>query len=215
MAAKKQTGAKRTSRASTRTTKTKKFVRNATGYGYRNRLERQQDQKNALTLEPRGRRGDLAPLQPGDLEDPGLAADIAQGLLEVITEGEAKEILSKQTTNQQAVHPALASLRNEKGEEYPEDALKVVESYEDQGTTVAELEDGQIVIDRGTGAIRRTRPPGAAPGTPAGIPGADYGGADVPADEAADAAARQKNAEGPGAGLGGIKRVVVNPTQKT
>ena len=100
------------------------------------------------------------------------------------------------------------------GEAYAPDALKLEKPFEDQGVVVAQLEDGNVVVDNGTG-IRRSRRAGESPGTPQGISGAEPGHA--PAGEEAaylsDIKARQKNLQGPEAGLGGINRVVVTAPQ--
>jgi hypothetical protein len=75
-------------------------------------------------------------------------------------------ITEKQAINQQTqkVHPALSQIRNELGEEYDEDALKITVE-EDKSKTVAYTEEtaegvGNIVIDRGVG-IRRAPVPGS------------------------------------------------------
>lgn len=237
MAAAKSTGAKRSTARKRTTSKaktekkaaprsTKKFIRNATGVHYRQRLERQADTKYPLALEPRGMRGDTAPIQKDDLNDPGLSADIAAGFVEVITEAEALEVIAKQTINQQAAHPALSALRNEYGEEYGPDALKVEESWEEQGITVARLdESGQIIVDR-QGNIERpddSRYTGLEPKAPAGVVGQEVQPNQrregivsqqppVQEGEAADRAARE--GEGLASGLGGVQRVVVTPPKK-
>lgn len=192
------------------------FIRNRYHTEVSLRFERH-DGKRRIELKPRGQRGDFAPIQPADLNEPVLIDNVNIGLIELISAGEAAEIASKQTTNQQKVHPALAVLRNELGEEYGDDAIKLEIPFEQQGVVVAELQDGQVVVDNGTG-IRRKRAPGQEPASP------DYiaGGAPThhaPAGEEAaylsDLRARAKTLEGPEAGLGGIRTVVVEQTQKS
>lgn len=207
----------------------KRFIRNLTGLEFRLRLERQEYPKRPVTLQPRGMRGDIAPLTKDDLSDPILLDNLALGACEVITEAEAQEAIAKQGINIQAPHPALAALRNELGEEYEEGAVKVTEAFEDQGQVVAQLDDGQVVFDHQgikrsdptaidnadankESPIRNTAINPAEQPLPGGVAGAQGGHVD-PA-EAADAAARQKGAQGPAAGLGGIQRVVVTPPKK-
>lgn len=208
----------------------KRFIRNLTGLEFRLRLERQEYPKRPITLQPRGMRGDIAPLTKDDLSDPILLDNLALGACEVITEAEAQEAIAKQGINIQAPHPALAALRNELGEEYEEGAVKVTEAFEDQGQVVAQLDDGQVVFDHQGIANRadptaidnadankqspiRTTAINPADIRVPGVAGAQGQGPVDPA-EAADAAARQKGAQGPAAGLGGIQRVVVAPPKK-
>jgi hypothetical protein len=134
-------------------------ARNLTGYEFGFRLERQSDKNKKRTdLKPRGQRGDFVLLQEGDLEDPALQDQVNVGAVEIITATEAAKIAKKQTTNQQRVHPALALLRNEYGEEYEEGAFSTAQTFEDQGVVVAELHDGQVAVDRG-GIVRPGREP--------------------------------------------------------
>lgn len=223
----KSTSKKTGSKPATRRPPQKKFLRNTTGVEFRIRLDRHGKDGRPLLLQPRGMRGDIAPLQKDDLSDAILLDNVALGYVELITEAEAKSAIHKQATNRQASHPALAALRTETGEEYPEGAVKVEEVFEDQGEVVATLDDGQVVFDR-TGNIQRPDPTAidnadankespirntaidpAQQALPAGVAGAQSPG------EAADALARNKNAQGPAAGLGGIKRVVVEPAKKS
>lgn len=111
-----------------------------------------------LELTPRGQRGDCAPLTADDLEDDKLLLNVDL-LVEIITAAEASTVIEKQTINQQARHPSLAAIRNAKDEEYAEDAVKIERSWDERSVTVAETEDGQVIIDRGVG-IRRLRAPG-------------------------------------------------------
>jgi hypothetical protein len=111
-------------------------------------------------------------------------------LFEVITESEAKDVISKQTTNQQTLHPALNQLRNAKGEEYQRGVV-VEENFDDQGKVVA------AVTDRGS--ISRFKAPGTVDQPLPDVP------QDVRPEEVADWVARQSNVEGPEAGIAGLK----------
>jgi hypothetical protein len=195
------------------------YIRNLRNIEVHFRLERQSDKtKKRTNLNPRGQRGDLVKLEPEDLEDHELNTQINYGLVEIITAAEAKKVLAGQTINQQQrVHPAMASLRNELDKPYEQGAVTVEASYEDQGVVVANLKPqgggaGELAshgrsIDweaaRSTNQVSTPTSNGlisdgfAAPGV------------------AADAIARRNDLEGPAAGLGGITNVVVEPVQHT
>jgi hypothetical protein len=111
------------------------WVRNCYRSEFSLRLERQEDKKR-IELKPRGQRGDLFPLQPGDEFDQILVANLHTGLIELIPDGEAKIILSKQTNNLQRFHTPLAILTNEYGENKGEMKLNVAEEYNKQGVVV-------------------------------------------------------------------------------
>jgi hypothetical protein len=215
-AAKKTTARKAPAKktAAKRTSSSKKFIRNTNYSPFRIRLERHDQGKKPIHLAPRGTRGDLAPILKEDLSDPDLQANLALGVIEIITEAEAIEVAKKQTVNQQAVHPALAALKNEKGEEYGDNALVLEKSDEERGVVVAELTDGNITVDGRSGIQRRK--PGEAPGTPQTVVGAELN--HLPegreAEYLSDVNARRKDLQGPEAGLGGIQRIVVNEPQK-
>ncbi len=124
---------------------------------------RESDRK--IELAPRGQRGDIAPIRKTEKDDPDFIVN-KDLLFEVISDEEAKLITEKQAINQQTqqVHPALSTIRNELGEEYGEDALKITVE-EDKSKTVAYTEEaaegvGNIVVDRGVG-IRRAPVPGS------------------------------------------------------
>ncbi len=158
----------------------RRYVRNMSGAPFRMKLNRHAPGQRGIQLTPRGTRGDIAPIEPEDTSDMILQDNLALGLIEIITSAEASNTMAKQTTNQQAVHPALAALRNEKGDAGL--TLNVDKSMEEQGIVVAQLEDGQIAFERGKGGpniVRRQ--PGESPGTPANIPGSEPGHA--PANE--------------------------------
>lgn len=175
-----------------------RYVRNTSGAPFRMKLSRHAPGQRGIQLKPRGERGDIAPLEEGDMEDMILRDNLNLGLVEIITSNEATNAMGKQTTNRQAVHPALAALKNEKGEGNM--TLNVEQSFEDQGVTVATLEDGQVVFDRGKGGPNIRRQPGEAPGVPANIPGAEPGHA--PANEPASFLSDLRS------------KTTVNPTQK-
>lgn len=158
-----------------------RYVRNRSGAPFRMKLGRHTGGQPGISLKPRGERGDISPLESGDLEDMILRDNLALGLVEIITETEAVRATGKQTTNQQTAHPALAALRNEQGEGGMTLA-PMQKSFDEQGIAVAQLEDGQIAFERdkrGRETIKRQ--PGEAPGVPANIPGAEPGNA--PANE--------------------------------
>lgn len=156
-----------------------------------------------IELAPRGQRNDAVKLRKGEkdeLTDVGI-------LCEVITAAEAKQIQDKQFTNvQQKQHPALAQIRNEHGDEYSQEQIKISHEkpFEEQGEKVADLKDGNVVIDRGVG-IRRSLLPGTEGHPLPNIPDS------IPPEEQADWLARQKNAEGPAAGLGNLRVSVDEP----
>jgi len=179
------------------------FARNLRNVEANIRLARQEKGKKRIELKPRGFRGDLFRLKPEDLEDENLLANIGL-LVEIITAAEAKSIIEKQTTNlQTAIHPSMAILRNELGEEYAEGALKVDAEYNSQGITVAHLKPqgggaGEIQVDRQ--GIHRA-PTNAAPGGNSAIISDGFNASAAQAD----AIARRKDLEGPAAGLPGMK----------
>jgi len=155
------------------TVQTQRYVRNLGHTLFRFKLNSHTAGQRGIVLQGRGNRGDLQPIGNEDLNDPNLHANLDMGLVEIITHGEAQDVVSKQTHNQQATHPALAALRNSQGNEYAADALKVdTVPFEQQGTVVAKLEDGQIAFDR-SGIRDRIR--GDAPGTPDYVTGAEPG----------------------------------------
>jgi len=136
------------------------------------KLDRHPPQHRGITLQARGNRGDIQAIQPEDVSDPIFQANLGR-LFEVITAEEAANAVVKQTTNQQAVHPALALIKNQKGEGEGEMKLNVdAIPFEQQGVTVAHLEDGQVAFDR-SGIAGRARERGESPGTPGYISGAE------------------------------------------
>jgi hypothetical protein len=118
------------------------WVRNAYPAPFSIRLERQ-EKKKRIELKARGHRGDLFPLQDGDLDDPNLQSNLNTGFIEIVPNGEAKNILSKQTQNLQRAHVPIAILRNEKGEPYNPGSLKLEAEFNSQGVVVA-YEDPSI-----------------------------------------------------------------------
>lgn len=187
------------------------FARNLRNVEFRMRLSRQKSGEKSTSLKPRGSRGDLVKLQPEDLEDDALIANVQLGIIEIIPVQEAKAVLAKQATNQQqAVHPAMAMLRNELGKEYEQDSVQVVG---DNTYTVANLqpqggEAGNLPGGKGL-RINWEQARNVNPG-----PIVSDGFADQDRAKAADAIARNKNIEGPAAGLGGLSFGGLDPVQK-
>lgn len=116
-----------------------KWIRNAHNMDVAIRLDRQ-DKKRRIELKPRGQRGDMFKIQDEDLEDPSLADSIERGIVHVVGDGDAKAILSRQTHNMGRQHTPLALLRNEKGEPYAPEAIKVEAEFNSQGVVVAQLD---------------------------------------------------------------------------
>lgn len=178
------------------------------------RLSRQTEKKRRVALKPRGRRGDLFKLEQEDLGDIELINQVGT-LIEIITAAEAKKVIAGQTTNaQQPVNSVLSVLRNELGQPYEEGSVRVEESFENQGVTVATLtpqggeagalEPGRRGVD--WSAVRQNANQVAAPSN--GIISDGFAAPDV----AADAVARRNDLEGPAAG--GITSVVVGDTER-
>jgi hypothetical protein len=156
-------------------------------------------------------------LNPEDLTDQALLDQVAANLVEIITAGEAKGVVDKQVTNSKtAIHPAMEMLRNELGQKYEADSIRVEAEYNNQGETVATVEGvgegasrGQI--NRG-GIQRSTENTGGNPHIVSdGFSEAPKG---QETEYSRDQRARQNNIEGPAAGLGNVT-VTVDPVQKT
>lgn len=196
-----------------------KYVRNLRHVEVGFRLERQQGPgKKRTELKPRGQRGDLTKLQPGDEADANLQTQVAYDVVEIITAEEAQAIISKQSTNaQQAVHPALAMLRNPSGQEYGPNGFQGVR--EQESYTVAHLDPAQMqgrvddrAVARGNPVVRVTETQVGPIGTG---PIVDF---TPPTAQVQDQIARQKgeNApQGPAAGLAPGVQVTVDPVQRT
>lgn len=198
------------------------YVRNQTNCDVGLRLERQSDRsKKRVDLKPRGQRGDLQKLQEGDLDDTTLLDNVYLNVVEIITAAEAKEVISKQSTNQQqAVHPAMAALRNELGEAYDPGALHVEAEFNSQGVTVAHLTPqgggAGALPDKGRGGIdwqaARSGPQNnVGPGGNPAIISDGFARNDTAAQ--ADAVARRKDLEGPAAA--GIRTVIVGESERS
>jgi hypothetical protein len=116
------------------------YMRNLRGVEVGFRLSRQAEStKKRTQLKPRGQRGDMQKLEHGDLQDAELKTQVAYGLIEILPEGEALDVLKRQYTNQQVqVPPHIAALRNEKGEEYNV-APRTTSDEEAMGYKVADL----------------------------------------------------------------------------
>lgn len=196
------------------------FARNLRYVEFRMRLGRQTDRIAPKPLKPRGQRGDMIRLEQGDLQDEHLLANIELGCIEIITAAEAAKAINGQITNAQtSVHPALAMLRNPKGEEYPEGAVQGAEQFVDNSVVVAELnpvggEYGEIQFDRGN-IQRQTQAPGQAAELGRSLGGNPALLSDgFAAERAADAHARRKDIEGPAAGLPAGTRVVIDTPKR-
>lgn len=150
-----------------------------------------------IDLRPRGQRGDTVPLKPEEELDEIFIANIGL-LFEVISAEESKKIIAKQVTNQQSVHPALATIRNEYGKEYTNGVVMVEETSEERPTIATVDERGMITRFKAPGTTDKPLPE---------IP--SY----VPPEEAADWIARNAKAEGPESGLAGRKVIRGNVEQ--
>lgn len=180
------------------------------------------DKRCEINLEPRGQRGDLYPISNKEEEDSAfqhaLRDNLNLGLIEIISDKEATEVIDKQTTNQTRVHTPTSILRSETGKEYAPEDIHLASDHVDQGIVVAKLtpsehssEIGEITVDRG-GINRQLG------GNPAIV---SDGFAEqrqfVPSpnlaqQKIADDIARRKNIEGPAAA--GIQTVSVGPVQR-
>lgn len=151
-----------------------------------------------IDLQPRGMRGDTAPVSEDEMNDEIFLGNL-DVVFEVISDTDAKEVIKKQTTNQQKVHPALHHLRNERGEQYDKGVV-VQEQHEAHGYDVGSINE--------RGMITRFKAPGTVDHNLPEVP------SDVPPEQAADWLARNtKVEEGPEAGLGGLRVVKDDPQQ--
>ncbi len=214
------------------------YVLNNYGGTFSLRLERQ-DKKKRIELKPLGHRGDMHPLQEGDLGDPILQANLELGLVSLIPAGEAAKRSKNQVHNVRQPHTPLAILRNERGEQYAQGSVKVEAEFNSQGVTVAYLDPevaqgrkavpkqspmGDLVRDRGAGNPYAQTQVGPGPvqqvshfvptgGNPAIISSGFAG--DQKHAKIADDIARRKGTEGPSAGLPEGITVSVDPVQRT
>lgn len=113
------------------------YIRNGYPSKQSIRLERQEGEHKKIQLEPRGRRGDLFPLQEGDIEDPAIRDGIRKGLIELVGSGDAQDIISKQTENLQTQHVPLTTILNEQGKPYSADSVRIEAEFGRQGVVVA------------------------------------------------------------------------------
>ena len=156
-----------------------------------------------IELKPRGMRGDAVQVSKEELADSRTQQNIDL-IFEVLTETQIKKVWEDQLTNQQAHHPAIETLLNDKGQKFDNKQVVIKErSFHEQGVTVAELSNGQMVIDRGIG-VKRFSGMGTQDHP---IPSVPH---EVPADQQADWLARQ-NVEGPAAGLGNLNVTIDEP----
>lgn len=95
-----------------------------------------------INLEPRGRRGDLRLVNEEIINDPMYQHNLGVIFEEVSLE-EGKEIIAKQSINQQEGNSVWDVLTNEKGEKYdPNTRATITAPFEQQGVTVANLSPG-------------------------------------------------------------------------
>lgn len=193
------------------------------------RLTRQSDSsKKRTSLKPRGQRGDIQKLEPGDLKDAELQTQVAYELIEIIPEGEALEAIRKQYTNHQHAVPAhIAALRNPLGQEY-DTAPRTLSDEESMGYKVADLDpalmqgklsDKDIKRDGGFATMQPVQNPSPGQIVSDGFmaaPQQELGRNATDNERAAqiDALARSKQFEGPGAGVGEVT-VKVAPVQRS
>jgi hypothetical protein len=118
-----------------------KYVRNLLFSPFHLRLQRQnqKDGIRRIELKPRGVRGDMHPLEPGDENDPTLSGSL--GYVEIIGFGTAQKVQQGQTHNIQKTNTTLAMITNELGE--PIQKLTVETEYNQQGVTVAYVDPNQ------------------------------------------------------------------------
>lgn len=196
--------AKKTKETTRKPRETQKYVRNLRNAQVALRTGERPNIK-FINLQPRGNRGDCAPISKEQLSEANFRQD--EGLLyEIISAAEARDVIEKQTYNQQSAHPALAGLRNDKGEVFTKGVV-VEESNEAQGKVVAHL-DVDHNRPRAEIGITRMNVPGTIDNPLPAIPD------DVEPEQVADYVARQKGTEGVGAGLAGFK-VTTEPVQKS
>lgn len=124
---------------------TQKYVRNIRNVPISVRLNANE---RRISLKARGQRGDCAPISKAEMEDEIFLGNLDL-LYEVIPVSEAKEIIQKQTTNQQVRHSAMDHIVNAQGDPY-EKGVVVEEEHENQGKIVAHLnpQGNTVNIDR-------------------------------------------------------------------
>lgn len=198
-----------------------KYIRNGYPSEQFIRLERQEDNGKRIKLSARGQRGDLFPLQDGDVDDPAIQDGLRRGLIELIGNGDAQEIIRRQTSNIQTQHVPLNTLRNSQGESYENESIKVEAEFNKQGVVVAvnnpEIDAQQSNVKwtgkktADGGLIRSNQVAQFVP--TGGNPAILSSGFNNDAAQRSDAVARQKGSEGPEAGLAGLT-LTVEPTQK-
>lgn len=167
-----------------------------------------------VELRPRGERGDITKVSKDEIEDPIFMMN-QDSLFELISSAETRDVLDKQTHNQQKGSPLVDMLRNELGD--PIDKVTIEKPFEQQSITVAEIEQTGPTNKMQQGEVihRGVTPKRAAlPGTQ------DNPGPEIPdsvgPEEAADWLARnaqKEGIEGPAAGLGNLG-VSIDPVQR-
>lgn len=117
-----------------------------------------------IQLAPRGQVGDIAIVSEEDREDVLYQRNFGH-TFEEISAAEAKDILSKQNTNQQAPREfgIMDELRNAKGEPYAQAKPTIEIPFEQQGQVVAHISDAPAGRFTDGHQERIERAPGAAP----------------------------------------------------
>jgi hypothetical protein len=206
------------------------YVRNGYTAPFGLRLQRQTDTRR-IQLAPRGKPGDMHPLEEGDLKDPVLKRNLNLGVIEIIPAGEAEVVMQKQTTNiGHRVHTPLSILRSELNQPYQQGAVKVMAEFNQQGVTVAQIDPNIYQMNdktlKQTGGLTQVQqgqqsqpaPQQATSVVSAFVPtggnptSVQMGTVDAHSQNV-DALARRKDIQGPLAGLGDIQ-VTIDPVQK-
>lgn len=171
----------------------RRFIRNLTGAAGGVRLVFESQYK----LEPRGFVGDMVQVYEDDWLSPNYTTDLGI-LFEELTVEQAKEVLTKQSTNAQAPRQdaLMDVLRNERGEKYTQADPTIEQPFERQGQVVATVEDGpegrfttgyQGKITRTSAEAPQQVPvPGSAQNPGPQVP------SDIPPEQVADWVARNR-----------------------
>lgn len=200
------------------------YIRNGYAAPFSLRLDRQHEaHARRIELKPRGVPGDMYPITKEDLDDALIKRNCAIGVIEIIPAGEASRIMDQQTKNMSGrqVHTPTAILRNERGEAYPEGAVKTEIEWGQQGITVATLDPNQMqggVEDKRVQVTRTqpNRPESRDQFIPTGGNPATVSGPmnEMAKLKIADDLARRKGVQGPAAGLPDGVTVTVEPAKK-
>jgi len=129
-------------------TATRNWIRNTQNCPIRFRLSAESGKGADFNLKPRGQRGDLRRVTAEQKKNDVYLTN-KDVLFEELTDKDAEDIVSKQTNNQQAIHPAFTALRNELGESYTDDQIKFQEQTDDErSVTVANINHGEVAVAR-------------------------------------------------------------------